>query len=123
MKCLHAGDAFTFFVACRTSTAFAEAALSTRDSREQAAAAIARLDPDLSARLGVESHPLAPGRDEVPLSRREREVLNLLAEGLTNREIARRLFIAESTAKLHVRRVCAKLGARNRTEAALHAVG
>jgi DNA-binding NarL/FixJ family response regulator len=56
------------------------------------------------------------------LSPRERDVLKLLTEGLTNREIAARLFISEATAKLHVRRICGKLGVRNRTEAALQAV-
>jgi DNA-binding CsgD family transcriptional regulator len=55
------------------------------------------------------------------LSKREREVLGLLAEGLSNREIAERLFIVESTAKLHVRRILAKTGARSRTEAAIQA--
>jgi DNA-binding CsgD family transcriptional regulator len=55
------------------------------------------------------------------LSKREREVLGLLAEGLSNREIAERLFIVESTAKLHVRRILAKTGTRSRTEAAIHA--
>jgi DNA-binding NarL/FixJ family response regulator len=55
------------------------------------------------------------------LSNREREVLGLVADGLSNREIAQRLYIAESTAKLHVRRILAKTGARSRTEAAIHA--
>jgi DNA-binding NarL/FixJ family response regulator len=47
----------------------------------------------------------------------------LLTEGLTNREIAKRLFISEATAKLHVRRIFGKLGVRSRTEAVLAAVG
>jgi DNA-binding NarL/FixJ family response regulator len=53
------------------------------------------------------------------LSRREREVLELLAEGLTNKEIARVLFISEATAKIHVRHILQKLRVRSRTEAAL----
>jgi LuxR family transcriptional regulator, maltose regulon positive regulatory protein len=56
------------------------------------------------------------------LSPREREVLALIAEGLTNREIARKLFISESTAKVHVHHILEKLGARSRTEAALIAL-
>jgi DNA-binding NarL/FixJ family response regulator len=52
------------------------------------------------------------------LSPREREVLELVRHGLTNKEIARALFITESTAKVHVRHILDKLGARTRTEAA-----
>jgi LuxR family maltose regulon positive regulatory protein len=53
------------------------------------------------------------------LTKREREVFALLAEGRPNREIAQALFISEVTAKVHVRNVFRKLGVRNRTEAAL----
>ena len=53
------------------------------------------------------------------LSRREREVLQLVALGLTNRAIGARLFIAESTAKVHVRNILGKLGVPSRTVAAL----
>ena len=55
----------------------------------------------------------------VPLSDRELEVLRLLAEGASNREIAAALFLAEGTVKNHVTNVLAKLGARDRTQAAL----
>jgi LuxR family maltose regulon positive regulatory protein len=53
-----------------------------------------------------------------PLTPREQEVLGLLSSGLSNREIARTLWISESTAKVHVGNVLRKLGARSRTEAA-----
>jgi DNA-binding NarL/FixJ family response regulator len=56
------------------------------------------------------------------LSRRELEVLRLLAEGLSNREIAERLFISPKTAEHHVSRVYAKLGVSTRAEAAAYAV-
>jgi DNA-binding NarL/FixJ family response regulator len=55
------------------------------------------------------------------LTRREREVMGLMSEGLTNAEIAKRLFIAPSTAKVHVRHILEKLGARNRLQAVLRA--
>lgn len=55
------------------------------------------------------------------LSERERDVLGLLAEGLTNREIGERLFISEKTVRNHVSGVLHKLGMRHRTEAALFA--
>jgi DNA-binding NarL/FixJ family response regulator len=45
----------------------------------------------------------------------------LIAEGLTNRSIAERLFISEATVKVHVQRIFEKLGVRSRTEAALRA--
>jgi DNA-binding NarL/FixJ family response regulator len=51
-------------------------------------------------------------------SHREKEVLGLLVTGLTNRQIADRLFLAESTVKSHLVATFAKLGVRSRTEAA-----
>jgi ATP/maltotriose-dependent transcriptional regulator MalT len=76
------------------------------------------LDSDLARSVGIEVGDHAQGPLGV-LSSREREVLNLLAEGLTNREIGHRLFISESTAKVHVRHILKKLSVRTRTEAAL----
>jgi DNA-binding NarL/FixJ family response regulator len=52
------------------------------------------------------------------LSSREVEVLQLIAEGLSDREIGTRLFITEYTVKSHVKKVLAKLGSRNRAHAA-----
>ena len=49
------------------------------------------------------------------------EVLRLLTQGLTNAEIAERLFITTSTAKVHVRNIFAKLGVHTRLQAALRA--
>ncbi|HEV7713028.1 MAG TPA: response regulator transcription factor, partial [Asanoa sp.] len=55
------------------------------------------------------------------LSERELEVVRLLAEGHSNREIAAALYLAEGTVKNHVTNVLGKLGARDRTQAALKA--
>lgn len=54
-----------------------------------------------------------------PLSERELEVLALLAQGLSNREIARRIHLAEGTVKNYVTSILQKIGARDRTQAAL----
>ncbi|MGD8403409.1 MAG: LuxR C-terminal-related transcriptional regulator [Anaerolineales bacterium] len=56
-----------------------------------------------------------------PLSERELEVLQLVTEGMSNREIAEELYISIGTAKTHVHNLCGKLGVRNRTEAAMKA--
>lgn len=53
-----------------------------------------------------------------PLTVREHEVLALMAEGLSNPEIANRLFMSPKTASVHVSHVITKLGVRNRTQAA-----
>jgi DNA-binding CsgD family transcriptional regulator len=59
--------------------------------------------------------------EEPVLTGRELEVVSLLAEGLSNKEIARRLGIAVDTAKFHVGRVIGKLDATGRTDAVAHA--
>ncbi len=89
-----------------------------------AAARRAAADPGTFAARGLED--LLRRRESAPpapkLSPREREVLTLLADGLAIAQIARRLFISESTAKTHVTKIYDKLGAGNRAQAVMAAV-
>jgi len=56
-----------------------------------------------------------------PLTERERDVLRLLLEGASNREIARRLVLSVNTVKRHVYNLCGKLGVQSRAQAIIHA--
>ena len=56
-------------------------------------------------------------REDLHITRRELEILELIAQGLSNREIAKKLFVSENTVKTHSSRVFDKLGARRRTQA------
>lgn len=79
-------------------------------------------DPD-----GEDAGPDAPdaaaeGGAAALLTRREREVLSSLCKGEANKEIARKLELQEVTVKIHVRNICRKLNAKNRTQAVLRAI-
>ena len=72
---------------------------------------------------GKTAAPLQPHTEPLiePLSDREREILSLITNGASNREIANTLFLAEGTVKNHVTNILGKLGVRDRTQAALKA--
>ena len=72
------------------------------------------------ARIRLADVPAADGAVDL-LTPRENEVLHLMAEGLGNREIARRLFISEKTTKVHVGHIFDKLGVESRVQAVLAA--
>ncbi|MFD6873576.1 MULTISPECIES: response regulator [unclassified Streptomyces] len=91
------------------------------------AAGEALLAPSVTKRLIVEFSKLAEAprladpAGVTELTERETEVLVLIAQGLSNAEIADRLMVAESTIKTHVSRILVKLGLRDRTQAAVFA--
>ncbi len=89
-----------------------------------ACAGEALIDPTVAARLlGNLSGPSRPPNDVLEqLTRREREVLDLIADGYSNKRIALELGVAEKTVKTHVGHLLAKLGVADRTQAALLAV-
>jgi NarL family two-component system response regulator LiaR len=90
-----------------------------RRAIKAAAEGQSQISPQAAARLMQEIR--APGVVE-PLTQRESEVLQLLAHGLTNREIGLRLQIGEQTVKSHVHNLLRKLQLSSRTHAALYAV-
>jgi two-component system response regulator DevR len=78
------------------------------------------LDPSLTQRVLERVRSGAPQRSELKdLTARERKILELVAEGLTNRQIGERLHLAEKTVKNYVSNILAKLGLASRTQAAL----
>jgi two-component system, NarL family, response regulator LiaR len=86
------------------------------------AAGQVQLTPQAAARLMNEVQTLSAHGGQEALSGRESEVLCLLAQGKSNKEIASGLHIGETTVKTHVSSVLAKLGLVSRTQAALYAV-
>jgi DNA-binding NarL/FixJ family response regulator len=72
-------------------------------------------------RMAAESELVARATPD-PLTPRELEILSLVARGHTNREIAGRLIVAVGTIKVHVEHILGKLGAADRTQAAVRAV-
>jgi DNA-binding NarL/FixJ family response regulator len=84
------------------------------------------LGPDVTTRLVARLLSERPGRGQVPgelseLTPREREVMGLVARGLSNGEIAERLVVTPATAKTHVNRARRKIGARDRAQLVVYA--
>jgi DNA-binding NarL/FixJ family response regulator len=83
-----------------------------------------QVTPTVLAEMSQPAPPPAPRADEAALAaltRREREVLGLLARGLTNAQLSRELVVSEKTVKTHVSSILAKLRLADRTQAALYA--
>ena len=81
------------------------------------------LHPSIARKLMIElKRPAESSIDEESLTDREEDVLKLLAQGLSNQEIADKLYISERTVRTHVSNILMKLHLANRTQAALHAL-
>jgi DNA-binding NarL/FixJ family response regulator len=95
------------------------------DAVRVVAAGDALLAPSMTRRIIAEFAqtvtPVAPSPELDTLTERERDTLRLVARGLTNAEIAARLFVGESTVKTHVSNVLSKLGLRDRVQAVVFA--
>jgi len=111
-------DEAATLIAAATATAAASGAVGLAE-RVRAFAKAARLPLGAHEAAGAEAQdPVDPEIAQLGLTDRELEVLVLVAEGRTNREIGEALFIAEKTASVHVSRILGKLGVRGRVEAA-----
>ncbi|HJN78252.1 MAG TPA: response regulator transcription factor [Myxococcota bacterium] len=89
-----------------------------RDALAALAAGMRVVDAAFDAILGLNDNDLDPVE---PLTSRENEVLQQLAQGLSNRSVAKRLGVSEHTVKFHVNALLQKLEARNRTDAVVRA--
>jgi two-component system response regulator DevR len=94
------------------------------DAVRRVAAGESLLDPKVTARV-LERVRSGPKQDPrlAALTDQERRILDLIAEGLTNRQIGTRLGLAEKTVKNYVSSMLAKIGVRSRTQAALYVAG
>jgi NarL family two-component system response regulator LiaR len=90
-----------------------------RRAIKAAVAGQVQLTPQASAYL---MHEVRTPEAKEPLTEREREVLRLLAQGYSNKDIGRDLQIAEDTVKTHIKHILAKLGVQSRTQAVLGAM-
>ncbi|MGI8460000.1 MAG: response regulator [Propionibacteriaceae bacterium] len=94
------------------------------DGIRQVAAGRSLLDPAVTSKLLDRlRHPVQPDPVVESLTRRERDILELIADGCTNRQIGERLFLAEKTVKNYVSGLLTKLGMQRRTQAAVFGAG
>ena len=94
------------------------------DAIRQVAAGRSLLDPAMTHKLLERlRHPVEPDPVAASLTARERDILGLIAEGYTNRQIGERLFLAEKTVKNYVSALLTKLGMERRTQAAVFGAG
>lgn len=97
------------------------------DAIRKVSAGGSMIEPSVARKVVAEFARLAPATSETqkeliePLSEREIEILKLVSQGLTNKEIAAKLYLAEGTVKNYVTSILQKIDARDRTQAAIRA--
>ncbi|MFZ6003009.1 MAG: response regulator [Actinomycetota bacterium] len=91
------------------------------DAIRRVAAGESLLDPQVTTRLLERLRHQGADDELAVLSEQERKILDLIAEGLTNRQIGERMYLAEKTVKNYVSNLLSKLGMSRRTEAAVYA--
>jgi DNA-binding NarL/FixJ family response regulator len=117
---VQSGNIDAFVTAYRAWPELLLAVASEQDRHGFLRACLARArDHRLAKTVGFNLPPLAKPAGSPLLTKREHEVIELVSQGLTNKEIGLTLYITEATAKKHIRNACAKLGVRRRTEAAM----
>ena len=93
------------------------------DALERTTSATAQADPGNASQIVRDLHELTARRMEaVPLTPQQESVLELAAQGMTNEEIGRRLFITESTVRFHLQKLKATFGARSKTDLIARAI-
>jgi DNA-binding NarL/FixJ family response regulator len=117
---LRSGCVDGFVIACRACPELLLATARNDEFREYIKPVLQRArDTKLGRSVGLD----VARSEKTTLTRREREVHELLAQGLTNKEIAKLLYVEEVTVKVHVRHILDKLGVRSRVEAATRLTG
>jgi two-component system, NarL family, response regulator DevR len=92
------------------------------DAIRQAAMGRSLIDPGLIAKVMQSAREMSPADQQLAsLTDREREVLDLIAQGLTNKQIGERMFLSDKTVKNYVSSLLGKLGMERRTQAAVFA--
>jgi LuxR family maltose regulon positive regulatory protein len=110
------GNIDAFVTSYRTCRALLPAVAADKSTHRELRLILSRAnDQDFGHAVGFHIPAAEPSRTQ--LTKRERDVLDLLVQGATNKEIARALFISEATAKAHLRHIYAKMGVRSRAEA------
>jgi ATP/maltotriose-dependent transcriptional regulator MalT len=111
------GNYDAFVCAYRSFPEFVNALKAGDGEHSHLTSLVCSLDPNLAAKAGLLAAQRSVRSGE-KLTPREREIFAFVKQGLSNRAIARALWISESTVKVHVHHILEKLGARTRTEAA-----
>jgi ATP/maltotriose-dependent transcriptional regulator MalT len=113
----HSGEAYGALIAAVFAGVGIWLGARLRGTHRQGTQPIAPQPASPVASTPVVFTPNEKKREELGITRRELEVLELIAQGMSNREIAGKLFVSENTVKTHSSRVFDKLGAKRRTQA------